>query len=430
MGLCSAACAVVLGIAAEAGGVPPPRYFPLDPGNRWTFVEAKYGWKVTITVIAFEGDAYRLDLGGRQARIGGLPDAPDIEVPGEGFVPYYRFREDSFIHRDNDDCDDGARLTAASRDDRVETPAGAFDGCLRLDFENGNCDDAGTISEWWKPEVGLVGWTEYSDEGVRSYLLETFETLGLRSPFRRGDADGNLSVELTDAVHTLTFLFLGGAKPPCEDAADSNDDGALDLSDAVFTLGFLFLGSEPPPFPGPAVAGFDGTSGDPFLCGDSPLPVPESTGRSSLPGVSFDLSGNPPVLTLAQAARGVTFVYRTRIEKDLPGVTSPPLDSGTCDLPDPSGLAVLEMVTGRGHTYCRCDTGRCPPRDYQADLEAGVYESRFEWDGREWIENATGDPFPPGTYSIRVTAAGTYPGAAGSEIHWEAVGTVGIHLVP
>jgi hypothetical protein len=407
----------------------------LEPPGCGTYVEETYGWRTTITVLALEGDAYRVDLGGRQARIEGAPDALDIELAGEGFVPYYRFQEDSFLHRDLDSSNDRTRLTAAARDEKIETPAGVFDGCLRLDFEDLSCNDAGKLSEWWKPEVGLVKWKERWIGGVRSYVLEKVEHLGPRAAFLRGDADGKLSVGLTDAVFTLNFLFLGGPKPACEDAADSNDDGAVNVSDAVFTLGFLFLGSERPPFPGPEVAGFDGTPGDPFSCGDSPLPRPEPTGTSTLPGVSFDLAGNPPVLTLAQAARGVTFVYRTRVERNLPGVVSVPLDAGQCDPPDSSGLTVLEMITGDRHTYCLCDTGRCAPRDHHVDLQAGVHEGHFEWDGREWLgpsdtQNPKGDFFPPGTYQIRVSAGGSYLDAQGAEIQWEAAGTVGLHLVP
>jgi hypothetical protein len=428
--------AVVLGLATEAlAGPPPPRFFPLDPGNRWTYVERMFGSRTTVTVLAIEGDAYRVDLGGVQVRIQGLPDSLDIELPGEGFVPYYRFQESSFIHRDINTCDDGAKLTAASRSDRVETPAGAFEGCLRLDYERGKCNDAGKLSEWWKPEVGLVKWTESWIGGERSYVLEKFERLGPRAAFRRGDADGDLSVAITDAVFTLNSLFLGGPSASCEDAADSNDDGVLNIADPVFTLGFLFLGSEAPPLPGPEVAGFDGTPDDPFPCGDSPLPRSEPEGRSTLPGVSFDLSGNPPVLTLAQAARGVTFVYRTRIERDLPDVTSPPLDAGRCDSPDPSGLRVLEMVSGRGSTYCLCDTGHCAPGDYGVALQAGVYEAGFEWDGRTWLgpsdtSNPKGDPFPPGTYEIQVSASGSHREAGGPEMQYEVVGTVKLYIVP
>ena len=44
----------------------------------------------------------------------------------------------------------------------------------------------------------------------------------------------------------------------CEDAADTNDDGALDVSDVVSVLQFLFSGSPSPPAPYPD-AGSDPT---------------------------------------------------------------------------------------------------------------------------------------------------------------------------
>jgi hypothetical protein len=92
------------------------------------------------------------------------------------------------------------------------------------------------------------------------------------------------------------------------------------------------------------------------------------------------------------------------------------------------------MITG-DRTYCLCDTGRCGLGDSPVDLVAGVYEESFEWDGREWsgpsdTQNPKGDPFPPGTYQIRVTAAGTHRDDGGSEVPWEVVGTVAVHLVP
>jgi hypothetical protein len=77
--------------------------------------------------------------------------------------------------------------------------------------------------------------------------------------FRRGDSNLDGGVDLSDAVFTLTALFLGGAAPVCPDAADANDDGSLDISDAISTLGHLFLGGEAPPAPGPLACGFDPT---------------------------------------------------------------------------------------------------------------------------------------------------------------------------
>ena len=60
--------------------------------------------------------------------------------------------------------------------------------------------------------------------------------------FKRGDANADGAFDLSDAIFTLSSLFLGGPVPPCKDSADSNDDGALDISDASYRLNFLFLG--------------------------------------------------------------------------------------------------------------------------------------------------------------------------------------------
>lgn len=58
----------------------------------------------------------------------------------------------------------------------------------------------------------------------------------------RGDSNGNGSVDISDALHLLSFLFTGGASPPCRATADTNSSGILDLSDAVTILTYLFLG--------------------------------------------------------------------------------------------------------------------------------------------------------------------------------------------
>jgi len=73
--------------------------------------------------------------------------------------------------------------------------------------------------------------------------------------FRRADENADGAVDISDAVSTLNWLFLGGASPTCLEAADSNGDGTHDLSDAVYTLLFLFQGGGPPPAPGPVDCG-------------------------------------------------------------------------------------------------------------------------------------------------------------------------------
>ena len=91
--------------------------------------------------------------------------------------------------------------------------------------------------------------------------LYPFDRPQLQAYFRRGDSNQDLSVDIADATHLLSFLFVPGASPlPCEDASDANDDSALDLADAVTILNRLF-GSDPPlPAPSDVSFGHDPTS--------------------------------------------------------------------------------------------------------------------------------------------------------------------------
>jgi hypothetical protein len=81
--------------------------------------------------------------------------------------------------------------------------------------------------------------------------------------FRRGDANGDGQIDISDAVFTLRYLFSPGVIPGCLDAADSNDDGDLDISDAVAVLLELFRESghiAPPVGSCAADVTFDGLS--------------------------------------------------------------------------------------------------------------------------------------------------------------------------
>jgi len=69
------------------------------------------------------------------------------------------------------------------------------------------------------------------------------------SPFLRGDSNGDLSLDLSDAISILRILFLGVNPPSCQAAADSNGDGDIDITDAIYSLNFLFLGGDALPAP-------------------------------------------------------------------------------------------------------------------------------------------------------------------------------------
>ncbi len=68
--------------------------------------------------------------------------------------------------------------------------------------------------------------------------------------FRRGDVQGDGSIDLSDPLRLLFHLFLA-EEIGCPDAADLDDDGSLRLNDAVGLLNYLFRGGAAPAAPGP-----------------------------------------------------------------------------------------------------------------------------------------------------------------------------------
>ena len=84
--------------------------------------------------------------------------------------------------------------------------------------------------------------------------------------FRRGDADADGIVNITDAIYVLNYLFQGGSEPPCLDAADADDEFAINITDGIYILNFLFLGGNEPPTPGPFSCGPDTPGEDGLDC--------------------------------------------------------------------------------------------------------------------------------------------------------------------
>jgi hypothetical protein len=110
--------------------------------------------------------------------------------------------------------------------------------------------------------------SDQADDAVCSLEFDVpGEVVEVVELFRRGDADGDGVVAITDAVRILGFLFQGADAPECLDAADADNDRRLQLTDAVRVLGFLFQGTEPPPAPGPTECGEDPDADSP----DDPL---------------------------------------------------------------------------------------------------------------------------------------------------------------
>lgn len=88
--------------------------------------------------------------------------------------------------------------------------------------------------------------------------------------FLRGDCNDSGVVDLSDAVCTLNWLFLGTEPPGCVAAANANGDAAVDISDPVALLSHLFLGGPAPVLPYPT-------------CGRGTLPADEDLGCEAAP---------------------------------------------------------------------------------------------------------------------------------------------------
>ena len=98
-------------------------------------------------------------------------------------------------------------------------------------------------------------------EMCASRTLTVRFTKRLPSDFRRGEANSDGTLDVSDGVFVLNFLFLGGPRPECLDAADVDDSGDLLLTDAVYLFRFLFFGLSPSPSaPGPLECGPDPTA--------------------------------------------------------------------------------------------------------------------------------------------------------------------------
>lgn len=108
-----------------------------------------------------------------------------------------------------------------------------------------------------------IGGGDFDGDGVLDLAVPESTPSGYRvlvvygrrhggASFVRGDSNSDGGVNVSDAVATLGYLFLGFSSwVDCADAADANDDGNLNMTDPIYLLEHLFLGGAPPPPPYP-----------------------------------------------------------------------------------------------------------------------------------------------------------------------------------
>ena len=70
---------------------------------------------------------------------------------------------------DLDPCNRGQSVLAG-REETVLTPAGKFEGSVRVDFQT-SCADAGLTSMWFAPDVGVIQWSSLNIAGPVDHVL-------------------------------------------------------------------------------------------------------------------------------------------------------------------------------------------------------------------------------------------------------------------
>lgn len=93
---------------------------------------------------------------------------------------------------------------------------------------------------------GTVGQTVFGFSGSDTHNLHS----GLRQTFDPyyvcGDANGDMSVNVSDAVGIINYVFVGGVIPEPYKAGDVNCDEVVNVSDAVWIINYVFVSGNIP----------------------------------------------------------------------------------------------------------------------------------------------------------------------------------------
>lgn len=129
------------------------------------------------------------------------------------------------------------RLTAAKTTAKDPLPVG--DGpILNLLFQASGTG-SGTIDTAYLNGV-VTGVKPLYQDYVPSVTPITFR-VGIR-----GDANGDGTINVGDAVYIVNYVFRGGPAPDSYQG-DANGDGNINIGDAVFIVNYVFRGGPPPP---------------------------------------------------------------------------------------------------------------------------------------------------------------------------------------
>ncbi len=83
--------------------------------------------------------------------------------------------------------------------------------------------------------------------GRSTYQPKFLRSIGVGVPtYSCGDANGDETVNVGDAVYIINYVFKDGQAPTPLPAGDANCDGTINVGDAVHIINYIFKGGLPP----------------------------------------------------------------------------------------------------------------------------------------------------------------------------------------
>ena len=200
----------------------------------------------SMSGIPLAPGANKLDLYGFDLR-GNFVDTDGITITWNATA----WDPPTIDHLDPDGAASGQdiAIVGAGFHDGLEVLFGATESPLVLYDEDGATPD--TIIARVPPGAGSVLVKVKNLDGKAS-AGTSFNYEAAPTEFVRGDTSRDGSLDLRDAVKILLHLY-GGLPLDCQDAADVDDSETLNVTDAIRLLEFLFRGGARPsaPFPSP-----------------------------------------------------------------------------------------------------------------------------------------------------------------------------------
>ena len=245
------------------------------------------------------------------------------------------------------------------------------------------------------------------------------------SPFIRGDFFDDGTLDITDIVRELSFMFLGGPGPLCKEAADTNGDNRVDIADPITTIQFLYVGGKPPPSPFPLPGVTDTPCGsleaprllklstDTIRQGD--LVTLEGTGFSEDPGATKVYFGDSPAEVLEATKEKLV----VRVDAIInPGSASPRIISDYSSIPigpilldcktKACGLTLVGISTLYNDIIVKTIGSRLAPLAAAHPRDAKTGQIVLDFDRQQW------DPYQTYDVDARLLLPAVYELSRGS----------------